>query len=109
MPSNQADGNIATTIGTPQILTTVTVAGNYQLKIDASNMTSSDEIFLYIEDRIRSGGTAKTAMIGAMVGVQSAPICISFPISVVNEAIFYIDHKSGTSITADWAVVNLAT
>ena len=54
-------------------LTPITIAGVYQVFIDASNMAAGDEYRIKILEKVRSAGTQRTIYTVTLDGVQTTP------------------------------------
>ncbi len=59
---------LGTTSGTPASKTDV---GVFELDIDPANMAAGDEYEVRLYDKIRSGGTQRSVVLGNLVGAQS--------------------------------------
>jgi len=109
MPSN-ADSDTTTlgVLGVQETLSTISVAGNYQFKIDSANLVADEEIIIEVFDKILTGGTSRLTDLGGTVNAQSSDIQLAIPLSVVFEMVVKATQNNGTLRAFDWAVVDMA-
>ena len=108
MPSNADSGSdLIVTLDVAQTLATISVAGNYLIKIDPTPLVANETLFIEIFDKVLTGSTSQLAYSGGVRADQS-DMQISIPLSVVFEMIVKITQSNGTKRTFDWAVVDMS-
>lgn len=69
-PSTHASGTQTTTVTTEHSLTTVTVAGTFQLVVDLSPMVAGDVVELRWKEKLLTGGAQRGGRAGIYYGPQ---------------------------------------
>jgi len=104
MSISAAEGSQIAVIGTEHVLATITVAGDYQLKVDMSNMALGDIVELRVKDKVRATGTSAEYVMKAFAHVQDPPVVASVPIDILNEGIFTLKQVAGIGRTFNWEI-----
>lgn len=71
-PSSHASGTQSATVTTEHSLTTITVAGTYQLEVDLSAMVAGDSVEIRWKSKTLTGGTQRGGDVSYRDGAQPA-------------------------------------
>lgn len=104
MPSSAATGNI-TGSAVDQTLATITVAGVYKLRVDATNMVNGDTLELAWQVKVVTGGAYIEENRTPFSNVQARKSLSSIPIDSLYGVKFLLKNPSGK--TFDWEVTRL--
>ena len=109
MTTNVQSGTLpALTVGLrTQVGTTVTTAGVYVLKLDASAMANGDALTVEVETKVISGGTRHVTRREYFVNAQAVPNKQFIPEPEATEVAFFVTQSAGTGRPFDWAITSL--
>ena len=113
MPSLQASGTQAATIGTEHTLADVAIAGTFTLHVDKNAMAAGDTLELRVYQIVLTGGTRRVAYRDTFSGVQSADDLIAIDVPISNDLTdagslrFTLKQTAGTGRSFPWKVLKL--
>jgi len=113
MPSLEASGTQAATVGVEHLLATVTSNKTLVFMVDANAMTNgnstdaADELELKIETSVLSAGASRVAYLASFFGAQAEPILISVPVPSDIQSIFRLKQTAGVDRSFPWKVLGL--
>lgn len=106
-PTDQAHNTQTATIGTEHSLTTITVAGTFQLQVDLVNMVSGDVVEIRWKSKTLTSGTETQGDCYTFYGPQTAK-CVSDLIANINtdssSVEFTLKQIAGTGRNYPWQV-----
>jgi len=90
--------------GTPDVLDTETVAGDYRLTIDMSAFVNGDTGLITIATKVRTGGTSRVLAQYPFANIQANPNWMSPVIAVTTEIIVTVTQIAGTGRSITWSL-----
>lgn len=109
MPTLEASGTQAASIGTEHTLSTLNTNKVFVLVVDANAMAAGDALELRVKTKTLSGGVTRTAYMGAFWNEQEADdkIKISIPIPSDQEFIASLKQIAGTGRSFPWKILSI--
>jgi len=102
-----ASGTQSSVIGTEHVLTTLTTAKTFCLKVDTAAMLNSDVLELRLYDIALAAGTERVAYYVAYAHIQGTPIKISVPVPSNISFKATLKQVAGTARSFPWVVLSL--
>ncbi|GGK32132.1 hypothetical protein GCM10010124_26140 [Pilimelia terevasa] len=107
MSSIKAEGQQTATLTTEHTLLDTSDAGNYQLKVDTTNLAGAEYVDLKIYDKAKTGGSYRLVQSVRVAAGAAYPISESVPLTAPLGAKFTLTQTGGTGRSFDWSVVQL--
>jgi hypothetical protein len=110
-PTTQATATQTATIGTEHTLADVAVAGTFQLKVDASALTTGDILELRVYSIVRTGGTRGVEYSAVWYDAQTddvikASVPVGNDLTDAGSLRFTLKQTAGTGRAFPWKVLN---
>ena len=102
--SVNTSGSQTATLGTEHTLATVTVAGIYQLAVDAADLADGETLELRIYGKARTGDTERLMFYASFENSQGVPLKASPPVISPHHMKVTLEQTGGTGRAYEWAV-----
>lgn len=107
MPTLEASGTQAATIGTEHTLTTLTTNKTFVLVGDTAAMVNGDELELRVKTKVLTGGVLRQAYLGTYRNFQASPVKLSVPLPSDIEFVATLKQTAGTGRSFPWKVLSI--
>lgn len=107
MATTVSSGTQSATVSTEHTLLDTATAGDYQLKVNLSNLAAGDIVELRMYDKVLSGDAYGVVFSAVYTDAQGTDgeICVSPPLMMPNGGKFTLKQTAGTGRSFKWVVV----
>lgn len=85
-----------------------TTDGVFQVFIDFSALTATEEYLVVVKEKATSAGTQRTIFSASVVGVQGSPIWVSPSLILMHGWDVTVDKIAGTDRSISWSIRQVA-
>lgn len=89
-------------------LAAITTDGVYQVFLDLSALTTTEEYLIQVKEKVTSGGTQQVVYSATVVGKQSTPAWVSPSLILMHGWDVTIDRVAGTDRSISWSIRQVA-
>lgn len=109
MPTEVSGGSQALVVSTPStVVNATTTQGNYQFKVDLSNIADGDTLKITIKAKLRSSSSSETVLVERIfVNAQAEMHKACFPFTSLGSVSAILEITAGSNRTVEWSLEKL--